>query len=246
MTIHHDLVHMVIHKHRIQQLRAEAHQDRLAKLVQSSRRTKKSCRRRTTDDVIDGGIGTSAKTDLAGPLEHWHVTAEEIAADYPCDRLAQTAVRALTRGIDVDAPVPVTFRWLCQLRVAPYSYDWIDNAGRESPRTLTPGLDQLAKGQRLLIGELADFAMNAHITLRALPAAERWYRLVALTYLVTDRPAGNSRIVVRLLVHEPENHCQRVRFHLLAWADLIMMCKQLITLKQLAEESAPDLQPVLQ
>ena len=64
MTIHHDFVHMVIHKHRTQQLRAEAHQDRLAKLVQSSRRTKKSCRRRTTDDVIDGGIGTSAKTDL--------------------------------------------------------------------------------------------------------------------------------------------------------------------------------------
>src|SRR5215204_5135219 len=91
MTIHHDFVHMVIHKRaarltktrgrqRIQELRAEAHQGRLAKLVQGSRRTKKSCRRRTTDNVIDGGIGTSAKTDLAGPLERWHVTAEEIVA----------------------------------------------------------------------------------------------------------------------------------------------------------------------
>ena len=123
MTIHHDFVHIVIHKQRLQEPRAEAHQGRLAKLVQGSRGTKKSCRRRTTDDVIDGGIGTSAKTDLAGPLVYWHVTAAEIAADYPCDRLAQTAVRALTRGIDVDAPAPVTFRWLCQLRVAPYSYD---------------------------------------------------------------------------------------------------------------------------
>src|SRR5829696_5456009 len=71
MTIHHDFVHMVIHEQRIQELRAEAHQGRLVKLVQGSRGTKKSCRRRTTDEVIDGGIGTSAMTDLAGPLEHW-------------------------------------------------------------------------------------------------------------------------------------------------------------------------------
>jgi hypothetical protein len=178
--------------------------------------------------------------------EHWQVTAAEIASDYPCDHLAQTAVRALTRGIDVDAPVPVTFRWLCQLRVAPYSYDWIDNVGRQSPRTLTPGLDQLANGQRLLIGEIADFAVNKHITLRSLPVAERLFGLVALTYLVTARASRNSRIVVRLLVHEPESCWQRTRFQLLAWRDLIMMRKQLITLKQLAEQLVPYLQPVLE
>jgi hypothetical protein len=70
--------------------------------------------------------------------EHWQVTAAEIASDYPCDHLAQTAVRALTRGIDVDAPVPVTFRWLCQLRVAPTattgSTTWAGRAPARSRR----------------------------------------------------------------------------------------------------------------
>jgi hypothetical protein len=135
--------------------------------------------------------------------EHWQATADELAAGYPCDRLAKTDVRALTRAIDIEAPVPVTFRWLCQLRVAPYSYDWIDNRGRTSPRVLTPGLDRLKAGQEFGVGTLVDFAQNEHITIRAVPTAERWFGLVAMTYRVTARSASGSRLVVRLLAHEP-------------------------------------------
>jgi hypothetical protein len=58
-------------------------------------------------------------------------------------------------------------------------YDWIDNAGRTSPRVLTPGLDRLAVAQCFGVGTLADFAPDDHITIRALPAAETWFGLVA-------------------------------------------------------------------
>jgi hypothetical protein len=176
----------------------------------------------------------------AGLPEHWQATAGEIAADYPCDGLGKSDVRALTRAVDVDAPASVTFRWLCQLRVAPYSYDWIDNAGRTSPRVLTPGLDRLLPGQGFGVGTLACFARDEHITIKALPAAERWFGLVAMTYRVTARSPATGRLVVRLLVREPTRLWQRLRFHLLVWGDLIMMRKQLLTLKRLAEHTARE------
>lgn len=168
--------------------------------------------------------------------EHWHVTPGEAADEYPCDRITRAPVRVLTRGIDIDARPSVTFRWLCQLRVAPYSYDWIDNRGRRSPRTLTPGLDRLALGQHFLIGVLADFAVDEHITLRALPAPERLFGLVAMTYQVSARGPQGSRLVARLVVHEPTRWWQHIRYHLLAWGDLIMMRKELRTLRDLAEQ----------
>ena len=59
----------------------------------------------------------------------WNATEAEraeLATDVPCDRLVPGG-RRLVRAVDVDAPAPLVFRWLCQLRVAPYSYDTLDN-----------------------------------------------------------------------------------------------------------------------
>ena len=73
----------------------------------------------------------------------------------------------LYRAVSVDASPDVVFRWLCQLRVAPYSHDWIDNWGRRSPPQLTPGLERLSGGQVFMgIFELVDFVPDRHVTLR--------------------------------------------------------------------------------
>jgi hypothetical protein len=96
---------------------------------------------------------------IGGPfdvVDHWGTTAAERAMPWPDDNLLPDAQQVMWRNIDVDAPRDVVFRWLCQLRVAPYSYDWIDNRGRRSPQHLTPGLDDLEVGQRFMtIFELA-------------------------------------------------------------------------------------------
>ena len=47
-----------------------------------------------------------------------------------------------------------------------FSYDWIDNFGRQSPRELVPGLERLAVGQRVMsIFRLVEFERDVHLTL---------------------------------------------------------------------------------
>src|SRR5262245_16951417 len=116
-------------------------------------------------------IGKLAMT-LSNWSETWGTHPHERELDYPCTRLIPAPDGAYYRGLTIHADPAVIFRWLRQLRVAPYSYDWIDNLGRTSPRELTPGLDELAVGQEFMRDfELADFAQDQHITLRVKPAS---------------------------------------------------------------------------
>src|SRR5256885_7618584 len=111
----------------------------------------------------------------------------------PCDPLLADPDGVYHRAVDIDAPAALVFRWLCQLRAAPYSYDWIDNLGRRSPRQLIEGLDQLEVGQRFMIFRLVSFEAGRSITLDSSTAL---FGRVALTYRVTATEPGRSRLVV--------------------------------------------------
>jgi hypothetical protein len=129
-------------------------------------------------------------------VAHWGSTAPERASSYPCDAVLPSG-KSLFRAVDVAAPVDVVYRWLCQLRLAPYSYDWLDNFGKRSPRALTPGLERLAVGQRAMrVFSIVDFALNDHITVATATAgAKRILGNVVVTYRVIATDFG-SRIIV--------------------------------------------------
>jgi hypothetical protein len=171
---------------------------------------------------------------------HWGSTEGERAAAYPCDHLLPGAAHALFRCVDVAASAPVVFRWLCQLKAAPYSYDWIDNHGRPSPPELTPGLEHLERGQRVMsIFTLADFEHDHHLTVvMSDQAAVRAFGQVAGSYVVVPLSHRSSRLLVKLLARYPSGLYGAFLRAFLPWGDLVMMRKQLLTLKDLAEASA--------
>jgi hypothetical protein len=169
-------------------------------------------------------------------MQYWNVTPEEIRAHYPCQDHAAPGDLLLLRAVDVDADPDTTFRWLCQLTVAPYSYDWIDNGGRRSPRTLTPGADRLVDGQSVFqVFRLLEHD-DRQLTLVTTPRGSRLFGRVHVTYLAAERPGG-SRIVVAFTVGA-DSRWQRWRRTALAWGDLVMVRKQLRTLKEYAEATA--------
>jgi len=55
----------------------------------------------------------------------WGTAPQELHRPFPCDGFVQGPHSAYYRGTTVNAPPEILFPWLCQMRVAPYSYDWI-------------------------------------------------------------------------------------------------------------------------
>ena len=120
------------------------------------------------------------------------------------------------RAIAVDAPAAGLFRRLCQLKVAPSSYDWLDHGGRRSPHGLTPGAEQLALGQRFLVCAIIDFAVAQHITRVAPPRIARLFGPLAVSSWIAPRGSECCRLVVKLSAGAT-GWWQRVRHDALAW-----------------------------
>ncbi len=173
----------------------------------------------------------------------WGTTVEERALAFPCDGFVENPDAAYYRGVTILAPPQIIFRWLCQMRVAPYSYDWIDNLGRRSPERLIDGLEHLAIGQTVMtIFDLLAFDTNHHLTLRhkrKIPSA-RVFGDVLVSYIIVPMDEISCRLLAKLLVTYPRGFVGGVMKRLLPWGDLLMMRRQLLNFKRLAEQSVKN------
>jgi hypothetical protein len=175
---------------------------------------------------------------ITDSVRNWNVTPDERRATYPCESYAEQPYSVYLRAIDVDAPAHHVFRWMCQLKVAPYSYDWVDNFGRRSPSALTPGAEQLCIGQHMMIANITEFETDRQITAVSTPRVDRLFGKLTFTYQVTATDTDRSRLVVCMTV-TAASLPSRVRRALLGAGDLVMMRKQLLTLKAHAEATRP-------
>jgi hypothetical protein len=168
----------------------------------------------------------------------WGVSPDEQQLSFKCDEAHSSRAEAYWRGIAVNASAEVVFRWLCQLRAAPYSYDWLDNLGRQSPQQLVVGLDQLVVGQTFMtIFQLTHFVPHQELTLR--------WRRCTMTYKILPVAAGEVRLVVKIRVEWPKLPLMNLVSTAFAAGDLFMMKKQLQNLKRLSEASPALCEPPL-
>lgn len=141
------------------------------------------------------------------------------------------------RAVRVAAPPEVVFRWLTQLAVAPYSYDLLDNWGRRSPRRLVDGIDLVPGRSMMQIFRLTALEPGRRLELDlADPPSVRWFGRIAVIY--RTEPEGDGTILRCDLFLVRSRGAARLRNHLLAWGDLVMMRKQLLTFKELSERTA--------
>ncbi|HEX9630558.1 MAG TPA: hypothetical protein VF961_11115, partial [Pyrinomonadaceae bacterium] len=186
------------------------------------------------------GFKTSPICCMPSLSHTWGTTSTERQLVFPCDRIISNPDDSLFRGVTIRASSEIVFRWLCQMRVAPYSYDWIDNGGRQSPRELLPGLENLSVGQHVMrIFDLVDFKRHRHLTLRVKPGtrAERSFGDIAVSYMIVTGTNNDCRLLVKLIAKFPSGIRGRFMRAVLPWGDLVMMRRQLLNFKQLAERN---------
>jgi len=162
--------------------------------------------------------------------DRWGVTAAEVARRYPCDDLVSVPGLQLWRGITVRAASRDLWPWVGQIRIAPYSYDWIDNLGRPSPRELR-GLPDPVPGEHFTtafggrrLGRIVAVTPGEQLTGCIMGAV--------MSYVLVPE-SGGTRLLLKIVAAGGP-----VRGPLLSMGDLVMARRQLLNLGRLAEETA--------
>jgi len=157
----------------------------------------------------------------------WGTTEAETREPFPCDSYVQDPSLVVWRSVSIEAPVHDVWPWLVQLRLAPYSYDWLDNRGRRSPRVRHelpdphPGEPFMATGGRP-VGVVLEVEHHAHLTGRILG--------VTMTYRLRPVDTSTTRLTMKAT-----GTLARGLNTVVSLGDLLMARRQLLNLKHLAE-----------
>jgi hypothetical protein len=167
--------------------------------------------------------------------DRWGVTDSEILRCYPCDDFVVLPALQAWRGVSVDAPADVLWAWVAQVRLAPYSYDWIDNLGRRSPRELV-ALPEPQVGQRFTtaggrgLGRIVSVNPGKQLTGSIMGAF--------MSYVLVPQEHDITRLLLKVVM-------QTTRWTAvgLSVGDLVMARRQLLNLKELAERHQHQASP---
>lgn len=161
--------------------------------------------------------------------DRWNVTDDEVGRHYPCDDFVRAPTLQAWRGVTVHTTPEALWPWVAQIRLAPYSYDWIDNLGRRSPTELA-GLPEPAVGEafttagRRRFGRILAVDPPTHLTGEIMGAC------ISYVLVPEDR---TTRLLMKVTTA-----MSRWLAPWLSVGDLVMARRQLLNLKHLAERTA--------
>ncbi|MBW0105049.1 polyketide cyclase [Pseudonocardia sp. KRD291] len=160
--------------------------------------------------------------------DRWGVRDGEILRPYPCDDFVTASALQLWRGVTVEAPAEVVWPWVAQIRLAPYSYDWVDNLGRRSPRELA-GLSEPQVGERFTTAGGRELGRIVSVT----PGTQLTGTIIGafMSYVVLPQDRDTTRLLLKVVMQI--NRWVGIG---LSVGDLVMARRQLLNFKNLAEQ----------
>jgi hypothetical protein len=153
--------------------------------------------------------------------------------------VADTDCRELYRSIEIATGPSEIFTWLKQLRIAPYSYDLIDNRWRKSPDYIVENLPPLkVNAHYLLAFHVLEFEENSFIACRFCEPINTPVNLYMKSLFIEYRIAGQgskSKLWCKLKGHYNRDILSIGFFYTFSVVNKIMMTRQLKNIKRFSE-----------
>jgi hypothetical protein len=153
--------------------------------------------------------------------------------------ISNTDCKELLRSIEIRANARDIFVWLKQLRVSPYSYDFIDNRCRKSPDYIIENLPPLKVNSHFLLAfHILRFEENSFIVCCFCepinPPVNLYMKEMFIEYRIIEQ-GSNSTLWCKIKGHFNTDIASKGFFVIYSGINKIMMARQLKNLRKLSE-----------
>jgi len=153
--------------------------------------------------------------------------------------ISNTDNRELLRSIEIRVNAPDIFVWLKQLRVSPYSYDFIDNRCRKSPDYIIENLPPLKVNAHYLLSfHIIEFKENSFIACRFCEPINLplnfYMKDLFIEYRIEEQ-GTKAKLWCKIKGYYNRDISSKGFFYIFSILNKIMMTRQLKNIKRLSE-----------
>lgn len=153
--------------------------------------------------------------------------------------ISDSDCRELTRNIEIQASASSIYIWLKQLRIAPYSFDFLDNRGIKSPEYIIENLPPLKLNSHFLLSfHIYGFEENTFIAgrfcLPVNPPVNRYLKEMFIEYRIQEQGA-NTWLWCKIKGWYNKDIASKGFFRIFSVVNLFMTKRQLRNIRKLSE-----------